>query len=198
MAAPAHAAFYTFTKLTNNGNVDVASQLLVEVIDGMDGTVTFKFTNDVGIASSITDVYFDDGTLLAIAQITSSSGVDFTSPATPGNLSGANLASPPFVTTQNFSADSTPPASQNGVDDDDEWLKIKFTLQDASPGVPQTYADTIAALNSGALRIGLHVQAIGTTGGSDSYVNAVPDGGATIALLGMALTGMGVFARRKK
>jgi hypothetical protein len=44
----------------------------------------------------------------------------------------------------------------------------------------------------------MHVQAIGTTGDSDSYVNNVPDGGMTITLLGMAMAGMGLASRRVK
>jgi hypothetical protein len=43
------------------------------------------------------------------------------------------------------------------------------------------------------------VQAIGTTGGSDSYVNdgvKVPDGGMTLMLLGGALVGLGALRRK--
>ena len=74
-----------------------------------------------------------------------------------------------------------------------------------------TYADTIAAMGTGDLRIGLHVPAIAPQGGSDSYINGgpsadpfcttncttVPDGGMTISLLGMAMAGLGFVARRK-
>jgi hypothetical protein len=52
--------------------------------------VNFLFTNQGPLASSITDVYFDDGTLLGIAGVTNFSGVDFsqairtsTGPAVP-------------------------------------------------------------------------------------------------------------------
>jgi hypothetical protein len=195
MAGSANALTIGFAKITNNGNPDVASQLAVDVTAGSGGSVDFKFTNNVGIASSITDIYFDDGTLLALASITDSGAtVAFTSPATPGNLPGGNLATPPFVTTANFSADSDSPILANGVDSATEFVTINFTLQGG-----QTYADTLAALASGALRIGLHVQGIGDPGGSDSYVNtsSVPDGGMTISLLGLALGGMGLMARRK-
>jgi hypothetical protein len=193
-AAPAHAVQYTFGLITDNGNgANLAGQLIVDVTAGLNGTVDFTFTNNVGIASSITDVYFDDGTLLDLAGITSSAGVAFLDPASPGNLPSGNTASPPFVTTADFSADSDSPITANGVNAAGEWLTINFTLQGL-----QTYQDTINALNSGALRIGLHVQAIGVPGGSDSYVNTVPDGGVTMALLGMALTGLGLMARRKK
>ncbi|MEP0844320.1 MAG: hypothetical protein HRF43_16595, partial [Phycisphaerae bacterium] len=57
---------YNFVRLTDNGNgVDLGSQLLMEVT-GTSGSATeaiFKFSNNVGIASSITQIYFDDGSV---------------------------------------------------------------------------------------------------------------------------------------
>jgi len=182
LAQPAKAGpVYSFTKITNNGNPDVGSQLQVEVIDagvvaGI-SKVTFKFTNSAVIASSITDLYWDDGTLLGITTVTDSgAGVAFDAPATPGDLPGGNAVN--FNTTVGFSADSAPPVSQNGVDSSSEWVAVTFNLING-----KTYADTLAALAlslqtgnvgqdvTGGLRIGLHVQAIGPNSGSDSYVN---------------------------
>jgi hypothetical protein len=185
---------YHFYDLTNNGNPDVGSQLTVQVADeglGTGGGVTatqvlFKFTNPVGIASSICDVYFDDGTLLGIAAIRQSAGVAFNTPATPADLPGGNNAVPPFEVTDQFSADSDPPAQPNGVNAAGEWLGIVFDLQSS-----KTYADVIAALGDGSLRIGLHVQAIGPGGGSDSYVNRVPVPAAfLLGMLGLGYAGM--------
>lgn len=186
------ADLFGFYKLTNNGNADVGGQLSVDVT--VAGTqVSFKFFNNVGIASSITDIYFDDGTLLGISSITDSGGgVAFSALATPGNLPGGNTASPPFVTTGGFSLDSSAPGvSANGVDASTEWVAVLFNLQGS-----QTFADTIAALNDGSLRIGLHVQAIGITGGSDSYVNRIPEPG-TVLLLGSGLLALVVVGRKK-
>ena len=111
IAAPASAITIGFTKITNNGNSNVASQLSADVTDHGDGTVDFTFYNDVGIASSISEIYFDDGTLLALSSISDSgAGVAFTGPPTnPGDLPGGNLASPPFHVSQGFSADSGTP-----------------------------------------------------------------------------------------
>ena len=163
---------YTFLNITNNGNPQVGSQLSVEVLDDTDvdvgaGQVGFLFKNAVGTAASVTDVYFDDGTLLGIASIYSNAGVSFSQGASPPNLpSGNNIG---FVTTAGFLADSDSPASANGVNASTEWLKIVFNLINS-----KTYADTVAAIDNGAdLRIGLHVQAIGQPGGSDSYVNTL-------------------------
>jgi hypothetical protein len=198
-AQTARAASYGFAQITANGNQLVASQLSVDVT-GAGGSATFTFYNLGAIASSITDIYFDDGTLLGISGITDSgAGVAFASPASPGNLPGASSASPPFVTTQNFSADSSSPVLANGVNNSvSEWVAITFQLINGN-----TYNDTLAALGSGALRIGLHVQGIGTQGGSESFVNTpggdiptTPDGGSTVALLGGALAAVGAVGRR--
>jgi hypothetical protein len=120
--------------------------------------VLFTFNNEGPLASSICDVYFDDGTLLGIASIINGAGVAFSNPATPADLPGGNTASPPFVTTANFPADSDQPVMENGVNPGEE-LGILFNLQGS-----HLYANTLAALESGDLRIGLHVQAIGTAG----------------------------------
>lgn len=190
MVSSASAIPYYFYKITNNGNVDVASQLYVDVL-ASGAQVEFKFYNLGPTASSITDIYFDDGTLLGIASIVNGAGVSFGTPATPPNLPGGNLASPPFVTTGSFSADSNPPVEANGVNPG-EYVEIYFNLL-----AGKTYADTLAALADGSLRIGLHVQAIGTTNGSDSYVNLVPEP-YTLLLLGLGLVGVAGVRRFRK
>ena len=195
MVSSACALPYSFYKITDNGNTNVASQLSANVFTGAGiyaGQVGFTFSNAGPIGSSITDIYFDDGTLLALASIVNGAGTLFASPATPGDLPGGNLASPPFVTTDAFSADSSAPdVMLNGVNPG-ESVTIYFTLQDT-----KTYADTIAALANGSLRMGLHVQAIGTTGGSDSYVNLVPEP-YTLLLLGLGLVGVAGVRRFRK
>ena len=201
---------FTFFNITNNNNEDLSDQLY-GVVSSVGDQVAFTFYNDVEIASSITDIYFDDGTLLGIASISSSEGVAFTQPATPGDLPGGNDLTPPFETTQDFSADSNEPVSANGVDAATEWVQIVFDLQD-DPDDPQggqtlTFADTIAALTDKSLRVGLHVQAIGESGGSDSYVNnipfdpnvnpVVPLPGALV-LLGAGLFRLAAYGRRRR
>ena len=127
--AAATSTTYGFYGITENDPLggavaDGEANLTVEVID-LGTQVQFKFFNNS--TSSLTDVYFDDGTLLGIASIDSGTGVSFSQIASPGNLPGANLASPPFVTTADFSADSNPAVSLNGVTSG-EWVAITFDL----------------------------------------------------------------------
>jgi PEP-CTERM motif-containing protein len=202
-ALPAHAVQYSFFNITNNGNTGLSNQLSVDVTAGAGGTVDFTFFNNVGTLSSITDIYFDDGTLLALASVTDSGdGVAFTqqsiSTVSPPDLPGGSSISPPFEVTGMFKADSDSPITANGVNSASEWVRINFTLQGG-----QTFQDTLDALAlggvDGGLRIGLHVQAIGTTGGSDSYINnpnPVPEP-ATMFMMGLGLFGIGVWARRR-
>ena len=196
LSAPAGAELVGFERITGNASVDVAGQLWVDVIDAGGNQVLFWFSNSGPIASSITDVYFDDGSLLGIASVVDGTGVDFEQGASPGNLPGGNDASPPFVASAGFTADSEPPTQPNGVNPS-EWLKIFFDLQ-----AGRTFADVLEDLESGELRIGLHVQAIGAEGESDSFVNTPPSRPipepATMLLLGGGLLGLAGLRRRRR
>ncbi len=176
---------FNFFRITNNSQYDVGNQLYVEVWE-MGAQVMFKFGNNVGISSSITDIYFDDGNLLSIYSISYSTGVKFSSPATPNELPGGNSITPSFET--NFSADSDSPVPDNGVNASTEWVAITFNL--INGGTP---AGTLAALRDGSLRIGLHIQAL-PDGQSDSYINKVPEPGILI-LLGIGMMGVGIASR---
>ena len=147
------------------------TQLFVDVADIGGSQVSFRFYNTGPNASSITDVYFEDGTLLGIATVINAPGVNFSQGASPGNLPSANQAVPPFVATAGFTADSDPPAQPNGVNPGEELI-IVFDLLGG-----QTFADTEAALDlggaPGGLRIGIHAQGF-ASGGSESFVNNPP------------------------
>ena len=194
----AKASFtYTFACITDTNPTNAAigeAQMFVDVSDPGGSQVLFKFTNIGPDASSIADVYFDDGALLGIASIDNScpgGGVSFSQPATPANLPGGHTVSPPFVTTDEFSADSDPPVQPNGVNPN-EWLGITFNLQTG-----QDFDDVIADLASGDLRIGIHVQAF-PDGGSESFINGpiIPAPGAILlSSIGVGLVG---WLRRRR
>ena len=194
---PAHALRLGFYNISANIVGDAAigeAQLWVDVTDaGYDNgvyQVLFTFGNTGSMASSICDVYFDDGSLLGIASIDNSDpGVAFSQLASPGNLPSANSINPPFVTTAGFLADSDPPVQPMGVNPG-ESLGIFFDLQGT-----QTFADVLAELSDGRLRIGIHVQGF-ESGGSESFVNSVPDA-SIMLLLGPSLILLGLFSRKK-
>jgi len=173
------------------------AQMFVELFD-LGNQVEFEFSNIGPELSSITDVYFDDGTLLGIASIQNTLGlVEFSKLATPPELPGENNLTPSFETTAGFSADSDPPAQPLGVNPG-ETLGITFDLMTGG-----LFDDVITELASGELRIGIHVQGY-ASGGSESFVNdgifdpggEIPAPGALI-LAGIG-TGLVSWLRKRK
>lgn len=199
----AQALKYTFDNITNNNPSDAAigeTQFWVEVTDPGANQVLFTFGNTGSEASSICDVYFDDGgSLLGIAGFIDADdgvggdpGVDFSQYAYPSNLPGANKnnISPPFETTVSLSAGSDPSVQLNGINPG-ETLGILFDL--IQPG--QTLDDVIDDLASGDLCIGIHVQGFASKG-SENFVSVVPEP-ATIVLFGAGLIGLAGLGRKK-
>jgi len=208
-----------FVQVSSNGHANIASQLTVEVLGMGDAKLSrfgvtltgnqvfFVFRNNVGITSSITDVYFQDGALLSMGAVKESSGVAFTEPAS-FNLPGGMLLDPAFIVTKHFSADSDVPVIGNGVSGNSEWLGIVFDLKDN-----MTYSDVINALgnwkysggqfskidpNAPSLRIGIYAQNIdGSNRQGESFINKVPEP-SLVLLLGIGLGAVSLVARRRK
>lgn len=195
----AEAIPVSFSCVSGNSVTDCATgeaQFSVNVSDLGSNQVLFEFTNAGPAASSITDVYFDDGTLLGIAALIDEDdsfggsfgdpGVDYSLGASPPNLPGGNSVG--FVVTAGFAADSDPPITANGVNPG-ETLGVVFDLQ-----VGRVYADVIDDLTTGELRIGVRGQGF-TGGGSEGYVNLpVPEPGSAM-LIGL---GLGILGRQKR
>jgi len=190
-ARPAEALTLGFSCLTDNLAGDCAigeTQLTVDVVDLGGGMVRFHFKNAGPSASVISEVYFDDGSLLALSSVIDGPGVNFEPDANPPDLPGGQNAVPPFQVTEGFLAESVPAPSVNGVGPG-EWVAIDFTLQGG-----KSYADVLSDLASGALRIGIHVIAYGS-GGSESFINVPEPGLALLAATGLA--GLALWARRR-
>jgi len=170
IANPANANFnFSFQAVTNNNPLDVEigqNQLFVNVQQADTDQVLFNFTNIGPQPSSITDIYFTEGSLLQIASIDNSDpGVSFSIGANPKHLPGTDIfkstGSNPITV---FSLDSDSPVQPNGINPT-ESLGVTFALQ---PN--KLFSDVIDELQSGAIKIGIHVQGFGTEG-SESFVN---------------------------
>lgn len=90
--------------------------------------------------------------------------------------------------TAGFLADADVPPPAKGVGPG-ETLGVAFSLQGG-----QSYADVLTELGDGSLRIGIHVQAF-ASGGSESFVNAVPEPSPAVLLL---VTGALAGTRRRR
>jgi hypothetical protein len=187
------AVIYPFEIFTDNGPYwdDPGMDCYVDVTNG-GGTVDFTFYNASTVDCAIAAVYFDDGSLLGISNIINGPGVEFTDPAKSADLPAGNTLDPPFETTADFSAKGVQPPPFNGVNntlfpDDVEWVTITFDLINGG-----TLQDVLNELNTGQLRIGIHITSF-PDGSSESAVN-VPEP-ATLCLL--AFGGLVLCKRRK-
>jgi hypothetical protein len=166
--------FNVFTKSTPYWD---GLQFNMVVSDAGSDRVDFTFNNTSLLASSIAKIYFENGSLLSIAQITEGNGTNFIANPAPSNLPAWNLLSPPFEAVKELSIGSVTPLPQTGINPG-EWLTIGFNLK---PG--GSYQSVIDELRTGDLRVGLHVTSLPY--GSESAVS-IPEP-ATIFLLGLGI-----------
>jgi hypothetical protein len=172
-ALPAQAFQFNFGNITSNNATNAVageSQLFVDVTDaaGNDNlsssSVLFKFSNVGLAASSITQIYFDNSSILkSVGTIADSGiGVDYSVASGNLNLPGGNSLTNKFVS--DFGIKANTPVSQQGVNPG-EWVSVLFNLTPT-----KTLADVLNDMTIGSMRVGMHVQAF-SNGGSEAFVN---------------------------
>lgn len=182
----------TGTSATNAAAGEAQLRLTISM---MGADVNFRFFHDGVAAATITQVYFDDRSpLLGAAMLASSgAGVAFSENGAPPVLPGGTNASPAFVETRRFTANSPPP--MKGISPG-EYLDIKFALLSGD------FDTVIADIIAGDLRVGIHVQAF-ANGGSESFINGDPPIDPVVplptpvTLAGAGLVGLMAIRRRR-
>jgi len=184
---------YNFDAITSNGagSVIIAeAQLAVEVIDN-GGTVEFLFTNTGSEACVISEIYWDDNAGFSLVydsmSTTTPAGVAFHTGSNPANLPAGNTV----AFDSNFSVEADNPEPKWGIGPSED-LSVYFTYTGS-------YADLIAAMDSGELRVGIHVKSF-ENGQSESLITTTTTGvpTPTAALAGLAMLGAAGLRRRRE
>jgi hypothetical protein len=200
-ATPAGAALYGFTPVSfHSGSAAnaVAAQLSLEVVPSGPNAL-FTFMNDGPVQSTITGTYFDDeaGILDSLLAPLNGPGVRFKSGGAPANLPAPTV---PYHFQADFRATAKSPRGlgKNGVDNPGELVTIPFALEGG-----KSFADVLAAVNAGlgdptctagSLRVGIHVQSIGTADESDAFIltgaHAPLPGAVLLGMIGLSAAGL--------
>jgi hypothetical protein len=182
--------FDVIQSTTSRAAREAEAQFRVQITDTGVGPnqALFTFTNVGSIAASITDIYFQDGTLLDIARIINQplnrhgAVTYFSEGAKPSNLPGGKSINPSFSPTVGvnfFSLDTILPLNLLGINPG-ERLGVLFDLQSNRnfQSVMRALITPPPSTNlNPSLRIGIHVQGIGgSRGPSASYINERPNG----------------------
>jgi len=164
------SAEYGFSQLTSN-TVNIASNFDFQLFD-LGSQIGVRFINTGPIASRIEEVYFYDGHLITNGTIVGPSGV-FTrenSAVAPGDLPGFMPTKTGMHLTRFYAADAGSKGSGVSVGG---FVDFKFDLLSGIT-LDRVIHDLTENLNPGPTAtpfyVGIHVQDIGTSGKSDSYL----------------------------
>ena len=195
----AYAVTVPFERITGNSSADAASQLLLDATDDTANNralLSFSVVAGPNPGANIAEIYFSDlaGLFAPPPSVVSATGnVSFeTGVAQPGNVPGANNASPPFVTTDGLLAQADG-NNATGVSVG-ESIVLGLTYIGGAD-----FLDLLTALGNGDFRIALHVRSL-LGGTSDSFVST-PPGVVPLPAGGLLLlTGLGALGwiRRDK
>ena len=188
---------------------NISGQLLLQVIgdkNGEDSNVYFKIFNDVGIQSSVTQISFAGLSDLAFLHPLAGDDTQGTGPGTQFSLA--------FHGPSNSIADGLPAGNTIGFDSSWSARAVAkggggngqpangintsgeaFELIASNPNHPN-YLSFLSAIQSGSIRVGLHVTDF-ADGGSASYVTGVPEP-ATVAIIAIGLVGFGAVRMRRR
>jgi len=191
---PVSAATYNFTQITDNGDLNVASNLQADVnLSASSAAFTFKWIT--AALGTIAQIYFDDdaNVLATMTCCTVSAGVSFAANGSPPDLPAGNDVNPDF--NSDFRVSANNPAPTNGVDALGEFVTVLFSIE-----LGKTFADVIGALDGGTLRLGMHVISINSPAdASEALVNLTPvPVPAALLLFGSAIAWLGLLARRRR
>lgn len=167
--------FQIFNDINYQNNPDL--DFTVEVWD-LAGQAIFEFRNNSTLNSVITEIYFDDDSLLELDHIENyiidadnRIGTTFSSDrVNPGNLPGANLLTPRFQANPLLSVQPCCPAPKWGIGQGQQ-LQLVFNLTDG-----HLFSDVITAMNSQMdLRIGMHIQCLGPAAEDSASAISIPE-----------------------
>lgn len=191
----ARAEMFTFYSITSNdpsGDSQTTGENQIEmyVTETGIGEVSILFTNTGPNLSAISDIYFDVPEVeppfnlqLSANDILPGPDVDFVLGTRPENLPAGMDPLIAFYSDENLGATSPPPV--NGINPY-EYLILNMTYTDP----PHNF---IAMLESGELRVGLHVISMGDDGlggtYSESFINNIPEPSTALLLGFIALVG---------